>query len=227
MSDAAADDDADERALSPEALANAKRLFAGPCEFVAGAATEDAIPPPSLVEVAFVGRSNAGKSSLINALTGRTTLARVSHTPGRTRQINFFRLGDVLMLVDLPGYGYAKASKALAAQWQRLIFDYLRGRPSLRRVILLVDARRGLMDVDHEAMTLLDKSAVSYLVALTKIDKLSPAERDEARQKTAFGLKGHVAAYPDILATSSFTAEGIEPLRGHIAALAGPGGFAL
>lgn len=208
-------------------LAEAKRLFAGPCEFVAGAATEDAIPPPGLAEIAFVGRSNAGKSSLINALTGRTTLARVSHTPGRTRQINFFRLGEVLMLVDLPGYGYAKASKALAAQWQRLIFDYLRGRPNLKRVVLLVNSRRGIMDVDREAMTLLDKSAVSYLVVLTKIDQLSAAERHEARQRTGFGLKGHAAAYPDVLATSSFTAEGIDPLRCHIAALAAPAGFGL
>lgn len=207
--------------------AAAKRLFAGACEFVAGAATEDAIPPPSLAEVAFVGRSNAGKSSLINALTGRNALARVSHTPGRTRQINFFNLGDVLMLVDLPGYGYAKASKALAAQWQRLIFDYLRGRPTLKRVILLIDARRGIMDVDREAMTLLDKAAVSYLVVLTKIDQLSPGERETARHSTGFGLKGHVAAYPEVIATSSFTSEGLEPLRTHIAALAARTGFGL
>ncbi len=212
---------------SAKDAAATKRLFAGPCEFVAGAASEDAIPPPGLAEVAFVGRSNAGKSSLINALTGRNALARVSHTPGRTRQINFFRLGDVLMLVDLPGYGYAKASKALAAQWQRLIFDYLRGRPNLKRVILLVDSRRGIMDVDREAMTLLDKSAVSYLVVLTKIDQLSPAERQDVRQSTGFGLKGHTAAYPEILATSAFTAEGIDALRCHIAALAACMGFGL
>jgi GTP-binding protein len=208
-------------------IAAAKRLFAGPCAFVAGAATIDAIPAPELPEVAFVGRSNAGKSSLINALTGRTTLARVSHTPGRTRQINFFRLGDTLMLVDLPGYSYAQVSKALAAQWQRLIFDYLRGRPNLKRVILLVDARRGIMDVDREAMTLLDQAAVSYLVVLTKTDKLSLAERSEMRTKTAFALKGHVAAYPDVLATSSLTKDGLEPLSCHIAALAGAGGFGL
>jgi len=201
-------------------IADAKRLFAGECEFIAGAANIDAIPAPVLPEIAFVGRSNAGKSSLINALTNRTTLARVSHTPGRTRQINFFRLGTRLMLVDLPGYGYAQASKALTAQWQQLIFDYLRGRPNLKRVILLVDARRGIMDVDREAMTLLDKAAVSYLVVLTKIDQLSLAESEEARPRAGLGLKGHVAAYPDVFATSSFSGEGLDLLRCHIAALA-------
>lgn len=207
--------------VSPEEIAEAKRLFAGSCEFVAGAQTLEQIPELSLPEIAFVGRSNAGKSSLINALTGRSALARVSHTPGRTRQINFFQLGDRLTLVDLPGYSYAKVSKALAAQWQRLIFDYLRGRPNLKRVILLIDARRGIMDVDNEAMTLLDQAAVSYLVVLTKADKLSPAERLEARTKTGFSLKNHVAAYPDVLITSSLTAEGVDLLRCHIAALAG------
>jgi GTP-binding protein len=207
--------------FSAEEIADAKRLFAGPCEFVAGAANNDAIPQPELPEIAFVGRSNVGKSSLINALTGRNALARVSQSPGRTRQINFFRLGDVLMLVDLPGYSYAQVSKALIAEWQKLIFDYLRGRPNLKRVILLVDARRGVMDVDREAMTLLDRAAVSYLVVLTKTDKLSAAERVEARAATGFALKGHIAAYPDILTTSSLTADGVDALRCHIAALAG------
>jgi GTP-binding protein len=206
--------------VSPEEIAQAKRLFAGPCEFVAGAATPDAIPGLALPEIAFVGRSNAGKSSLINALTGRNSLARVSQSPGRTRQINFFRLGDILTLVDLPGYSYAQVSKTMTAEWQRLIFDYLRGRPNLKRVILLIDARRGIMDVDNEAMTLLDKAAVSYLVVLTKADKLSPAERDEVRTTVGFALKGHVAAYPDVLVTSSLTADGLDLLRCHIAALA-------
>lgn len=206
--------------FSAEEIEAARRLFAGPCEFVAGAADIDAIPEPLLPEVAFIGRSNAGKSSLINALTGRNALARVSQAPGRTRQINFFRLADVLMLVDLPGYSYAQVSKSTTAQWQQLIFDYLRGRPNLKRVILLVDARRGIMDVDREAMTLLDRAAVSYLVVLTKMDKLGPGEREEARTRAGFGLKGHVAAYPDVLSTSSLAATGIELLRCHIAALA-------
>jgi GTP-binding protein len=187
---------------------------------VAGAATPDAIPELSLPEIAFVGRSNAGKSSLINALTGRGSLARVSQSPGRTRQINFFRLGDLLTLVDLPGYSYAQVSKSMTAEWQRLIFDYLRGRPNLKRVILLIDARRGIMDVDNEAMTLLDKAAVSYLVVLTKTDKLSAAERDAVRTTVGFALKGHVAAYPDVLVTSSLTGDGLDLLRCHIAALA-------
>ena len=160
-----------------ETLAAARKLFAGECEFIWGSADIDSLPPQSLPEVAFVGRSNAGKSSLINALTHRKTLARVSHTPGRTRQINFFKLGGRLMLVDLPGYGYAKASKTLAAEWQALIFAYLRGRANLRRVVLLIDARRGVLEIDRAVMELLDKSAVSYCLSLTKIDQLPIAER--------------------------------------------------
>ncbi|HWU26479.1 MAG TPA: ribosome biogenesis GTP-binding protein YihA/YsxC [Rhizomicrobium sp.] len=206
--------------MSEPSELDAKRLFSGACEFVAGAANETAIPPPVLPEVAFAGRSNVGKSSLINALTGRKSLARVSHTPGRTRQINFFELGNSLMLVDLPGYGYAQASKALTAEWQHLIFNYLRGRPNLKRVVLLADSRRGLMEVDHQAMTLLDKAAVSYLVVLTKTDKLSAAEHADAQLQVSAALKGHVAAYPSVIATSSLTGDGMDLLRCHIAALA-------
>jgi GTP-binding protein len=213
--------------VSETADASVKRLFAGPCEFVAGAADEGAIPSPDLPEIAFAGRSNVGKSSLINALTGRKALARISQSPGRTQQINFFRLGDKLMLVDLPGYGYAHVSKALSAQWQKLIFDYLRGRPNLKRVILLIDARRGVMDVDREAMTLLDKSAVSYAVAMTKVDKLSAAEREDASMRVALGLKGQIAAYPQLFPTSSLTGEGITSLQCHIAALADGAEFGL
>ncbi len=208
-------------------VAAAKRVFAGVCEFVAGAATAAAIPQPALPEVAFVGRSNAGKSSLINALTGRKNLARVSQAAGRTRQINFFRLAEVLMLVDLPGYSYARVSKAEAAQWQHLIFDYLRKRSNLKRVILLVDARRGIMDVDRAAMALLDRAAVSYLVVLTKIDKLTHAEQAAARMQAALALKSSIAAYPEVLAVSSLTADGLDLLRRHIAALACGQGFGL
>jgi GTP-binding protein len=202
---------------SPEFV---RKLFAGECEFVAGADNIEAIPELALPEIAFAGRSNAGKSSLINALTNRNALARVSNTPGRTRQVNFFQLGTSLMLVDLPGYGFAQASKAMTASWQQLIFDYLRGRANLRRVIVLVDARRGVMDTDREAMKLLDESAVSYLVTLTKMDALKPAERATALTRCEAALKGRIAAYPEILATSSFTKEGLDPLRAHLAALA-------
>ncbi len=196
-----------------------RKLFTAPCAFVAGAASQEAIPPAGLPEIAFAGRSNVGKSSLINALLHRKSLARVSQTPGATRQINFFALGDTLALVDLPGYGYAQASKSQALAWQNLIFAYLRGRASLKRVILLIDARRGLMAVDSQAMTILDEAAVSYLPVLTKIDKLSAAEREQAVLSCRESLARHIAAYPDILATSSVTGEGLESLRAHIATL--------
>ena len=199
---------------------DARKLFAGTCDFIWGAASPDDLPPAELPEVAFVGRSNAGKSSLINALTGRKTLARVSHTPGRTRQINFFDLNKRIVLADLPGYGYAKASKSLADEWQSLIFAYLRGRAALKRVILLVDARRGAMDTDKQAMGLLDQAAVSYVLTLTKIDQLSKPERDRAEAELAEESRRHTAAYPEIFVTSSRDALGLDALKSHIAALA-------
>ena len=198
----------------------ARKLFAGPCDFIWGAADAASLPPARLPEIAFVGRSNAGKSSLINALTARKTLARVSHTPGRTRQINFFDLGGRLVLADLPGYGYAKASRSLAEEWQSLIFAYLRGRAALKRVILLVDARRGAMDTDKQAMVLLDRAAVSYALALTKIDQLSAAERALAERALAEEAQRHTAAYPQTFATSGLKREGLDALKAHIAALA-------
>jgi GTP-binding protein len=198
----------------------ARKLFAGPCDFIWGASDVGNLPPASLPEIAFVGRSNAGKSSLINALTGRKTLARVSNTPGRTRQINFFKLGEALVLADLPGYGYAKASKSLADEWQALIFAYLRGRAALRRVILLVDARRGAMDTDRQAMGLLDQAAVSYVLALTKIDELSRSERTAAEAALAEEARRHTAAYPEIFATSARESLGLDAIKTHIAALA-------
>jgi GTP-binding protein len=211
---------ADERAL--EALREAGRLlFAGPCDFVAGSTRVDNIPVSSLPEIAFAGRSNVGKSSLINALTGRKTLARVSNTPGRTQQINFFTLGERLMLADLPGYGYAKASKGVVATWTRLIEDYLRGRRQLKRVCLLIDARHGLKDPDRRAMELMDQSAVVYQVVLTKADK-AKRELDQITRDTATEIATHTAAYPEIIATSAETGAGIDMLRGELAALARP-----
>jgi len=194
----------------------ARKLFAGACDFVAGATTPDAFPPPTLPEIAFVGRSNAGKSSLINALTSRSALARVSHTPGRTRQINFFNLGGRLMLVDLPGYGFAKASKTMLAEWQSLISTYLRGRQRLRRVALLIDSRRGIIDADAEVMIMLDQSAMSYVVTLTKTDELDKAERADAITKADAAAKKHVAAYPEIFATSARNREGLETLKTNL-----------
>lgn len=204
-----------------EAIENGRLLFAKSCDFVLGAARLDHIPATRLPEVAFAGRSNVGKSSLVNALTGRKTLARVSNTPGRTREINFFRLGDRLMLADLPGYGFARASKAQSEQWAGLIFEYLRGRPNLRRVILLVDSRRGLLENDVEVMTLLDRAAVSYQLVLTKTDKLKPAELAEIASRVAAQSRKHGAAHPDLIATSAITGEGIPELRAELAALTG------
>src|ERR1700749_1431480 len=163
----------------------ARKLFAGACDFVWGSTTAENLPPEKLNEIAFVGRSNAGKSSLVNALTGRKSLARGSQPPGATRQINFFNLGDRLMLVDLPGYGFAKRSKTEAEAWQEMIFSYLRRRARLRRVALLIDARRGVMDSDQQVMALLDQTAVSYGLVLTKADELKPAERTKALDAAA------------------------------------------
>src|ERR1700743_1140524 len=174
----------------------ARKLFAGPCDFFWGTGDINSLPPQSLPEIAMVGRSNAGKSSLINALTNRKALARVSHTPGRTREINFFDLGGKLMLTDLPGYGYAKASKTMTAEWQKLIFAYLRGRASRRRVVLLIDARRGVMDLDEQVMGLLDEAAVSYALVLTKIDKLTAAQSEAALRAADAAARKHHAAVP-------------------------------
>ena len=199
-----------------------KKLFAGPCDFIWGTGNIESLPPQTLPEVAFVGRSNAGKSSLLNALTNRKALARVSHTPGRTRELNFFNLGGTITLVDLPGYGYAKASKTLTAEWQELIFAYLSGRANLRRVLVLIDSRRGVMEIDHAVMDLLDDTAVSYCLALTKLDELKPAEREAAVAAALAQGARHRAAYPKVFATSAQDRSGLEPLQDHIVALASP-----
>jgi GTP-binding protein len=203
-----------------EALERGRLLFARDCDFVLGAATLDGIPPVGLPEVAFAGRSNAGKSSLLNALTVRHDLARVSNTPGRTREVNFFRLGGRLMLADLPGYGYARVSKEEVARWNDLIFAYLRGRPNLRRVALLIDSRRGLLKNDVDVMELLDKAAVSYQLVLTKADKPRRKELEQTAERVLEQSRRHGAAHPELIVTSSLTGEGIPELRAALAAFA-------
>jgi GTP-binding protein len=202
------------------ALEAGRLLFAQECGFVAATTTLDRLPPDSLPEIAFAGRSNVGKSSLINALTGRKTLARTSNTPGRTQQLNFFDLGHRLLLVDLPGHGFAKVSKTQVRDWTRLVKDYLRGRVSLRRVCLLVDARHGLKDNDREVMALMDQAAVVYQVVLTKTDKTKPAELQTTLDKLSAELSKRVAAYPVLFPTSAVNGEGIPELRAELATLA-------
>jgi GTP-binding protein len=206
--------------VSSEEEEAARKLFVGPCDFVWGSTTAENLPPETLNEVAFVGRSNAGKSSLVNALTGRKSLARVSQTPGATRQINFFNLGGRLMLVDLPGYGFAKRSKTEAEAWQEMIFSYLRRRARLRRVALLIDARRGVMDSDQQVMALLDQTAVSYGLVLTKGDELKPAQREAALAAARAETARHTAALAEVQLTSSLKGDGIPALRAHLARLA-------
>lgn len=212
---------ADATTVPDDAAVEAGRyLFAQDCRFVAGAASIDRLPPLGLPEVAFAGRSNVGKSSLVNALTSRSTLARTSNTPGRTQQLNFFDLAGRLLLVDLPGYGYAKVSKTQSAAWNRLLQAYLRGRSTLARACVLVDARHGLKDTDREMMTLLDSNAVAYQIVLTKADKMpAPALADGIAAIEA-ALKRHPAAYPQVLATSAHDGDGVADLRARLAALA-------
>jgi GTP-binding protein len=185
-----------------------------------GAAREDQLPPTDLAEIAFAGRSNVGKSSLINALTGRKALARTSNTPGRTREVNFFDLGGKLMIADLPGYGFARASKTSIANWTELIERYLKRRRPLRRVCLLIDARLGIKHRDRAAMKLMDAAAVVYQIVLTKSDKMKDAPRARLIAGTQTELAKHTAAHPDICATSAVKGTGIPELRAELAALA-------
>lgn len=205
---------------SDDALEAGRKLFAQPCDFRFAVATTAQIPPAGLPEVAFAGRSNVGKSSLVNALTGRKTLARTSNTPGRTQQLIFFDLGGRLTLVDMPGYGYAKVSKSLVARWTGLLKAYLRGRVTLRRAYVLVDARHGLKASDNDIMTLLDKAAVPYRLVLTKADKVPAAELADRTNAIRSALVKHPAALPDPIVTSALKSIGIDALRAELAELA-------
>jgi GTP-binding protein len=201
------------------ALEKGRLLFAAECQFFFGAQKLDQLPPLAGTEIAFAGRSNVGKSSLLNALTGRNSLARTSSEPGRTRQLNFFNLGGRLTLVDMPGYGYARASKDIKADWQGMMFDYLRGRPTLRRVMLLLDARIELKQADRDVMDLLNRAAVTFQIVLTKTDSVKPAALERKIQEAEGLARSHAAAFPRVLHTSSETGDGIAALRAELASL--------
>ncbi len=202
------------------AIEAGRLLFAASCDFYFGAQKLEQLPPPDRPEIAFAGRSNVGKSSLVNALTGRKSLARASHQPGRTRQLNFFNLGGRLNLVDMPGYGYAEAAKSVKEDWQDMMFEYLRGRVTLSRVILLLDARIEFKESDFTVMDLLDRAAVTYQLVLTKIDAVKPAALARKREATLAIVGKHAAAFSEIQMTSSETGEGVPELRAALARLA-------
>ena len=203
-------------------IEKARKLFSGECKFIAAALNSNAVPDEECYEIAFAGRSNVGKSSLVNALTNRKTLARTSQTPGRTRQLIFFELQHnvtKLRLVDLPGYGYAKAPKKDIQSWTSLTLKYLKGRPSLRTICLLIDSRRGIGVYDELIMKELDKAAVSWIVILTKADKLTNEEIEKIKDSTSKNISKHPAAYPEIIVTSSLKSDGIPMLRAYLASL--------
>lgn len=209
--------------IAPDADAHSteagRKLMTGQVDFLKGVVAMDGLPPADRMEVCFAGRSNVGKSSLINALTARRALARTSNTPGRTQEINFFTAGDSHYLVDLPGYGFAKAPVPVVEKWQRLLKAYLSGRATLRRAFLLIDMRHGVKEVDAEIMRMLDTSAVTFQVVLTKADKIGTAAREKTLAQVRAALAKHAAAYPELVVTSSETGDGIANLRAIIAGL--------
>ncbi|MEE9428501.1 MAG: ribosome biogenesis GTP-binding protein YihA/YsxC [Paracoccaceae bacterium] len=208
-----------ETEMSEQAIEHGRLLFARGTEFLKGVVAMDGLPPADRIEVCFAGRSNVGKSSLINALTGRKGLARASNTPGRTQEINFFHTSDDLYIVDLPGYGYANAPMKVVEKWQRLLKSYLSGRQTLRRTFVLIDARHGVKKVDEEIMTLLDKSAVTFQAVLTKTDKINTKERQATLTQVRAALSKHPTAFPEIILTSADKGEGIATLRAVITSL--------
>ncbi len=212
----------DEPAQPGNLIEAGRLLFARPAEFMLSVVSMDNLPPPDLPEICFAGRSNVGKSSLINALTNQKGLARASNTPGRTRELNYFNLSDRIRLVDLPGYGYARASKTDIAYWTRLTRRFLRGRAPLRRVFLLIDSRRGIKDPDTEVMAILDEAAVPYQIVLTKIDKLKKGQLAQVEQETLAKIAKRPAAYPGLIITSSEKKSGLSILKAEIVSLALP-----
>ncbi len=206
-------------AFTEDQIDAGRRLFGGPSRFLLGVAKLEQLPASKGVEIAFAGRSNVGKSSLINALTNVNGLARASNTPGRTRELNFFDVNEALTLVDMPGYGYAKAPKHEVKAWQSVLRGYLRGRPGLTRAFVLIDSRHGILKADEEMFDLLDEAAVTYQVVLTKTDKIKAPELEKVRETVAAAIKKHPAAFPQIHATSSDKGLGIPELRAEIAGL--------
>ncbi|MGI4731355.1 MAG: ribosome biogenesis GTP-binding protein YihA/YsxC [Janthinobacterium lividum] len=222
MSDLGPDNIAPDDETRAALVEAARKLFAGPVAFLRSAPALEHLPDAIVPEVAFAGRSNVGKSSLLNALTGRNALARTSNTPGRTQELNFFDVGGgegeppLFRLVDMPGYGFAKAPPDVVRRWRYLVNDFLRGRQVLKRTLVLVDARHGLKDVDHEIMAMLDKAAVSYRLVLTKVDKIKPSELATVADATAAEARKRPAAHPEVLSTSSDTGLGIAELRAAV-----------